>query len=111
MDFVRQETVTVSLAYHSACDKGLLLHAGLGAQGTCHIVKIPHLIPLIGGKGNGIHDSVSSGGHTAIGSQCCSHTAGQITVVAIKANCIVCHILRFRSLIQPESRLQLQCLL
>ena len=105
MDFIRQETVTVSLAYYSTCDKGLLLHSWLGAKGTCHIVEIPHLIPLIGGKGNGIHDSISTGGHPTIGSQCCSHTAGQISVVAVEANCFVCRILRFRSLIRPESSL------
>ena len=105
MDFIRQETVTVSLAYYSTCDKGLLLHSWLGAKGTCHIVEIPHLIPLIGGKGNGIHDSISAGGHPTIGSQSCSHTAGQISVVAIKTNSLVCHILRFRCVIRPESSL------
>ena len=111
MDFVRQETVTVSLAYHSACNKGLLLHSRLGAQGTCHIVKISHLIPLIGSKGNGIHDSISAGGHPTIGSQCCSHTAGQISVVAVKANSLISCIFLLRNFILPESRLQLQCLL
>ena len=31
-------------------DKGLLFHPRLSLQRACHIVQIPHLIPLIGGK-------------------------------------------------------------
>ena len=31
-------------------DKGLLFHPRLSLQCACHIVQIPHLIPLIGGK-------------------------------------------------------------
>ena len=33
-------------------NEGLLFHPRLGAQRTCHIVKIPHLVPLVGGEGD-----------------------------------------------------------
>ena len=36
-------------------NKGLLLHPRLCAQRTRHIAQIPHLVPLVGGKG---HDTV-----------------------------------------------------
>ena len=35
-------------------NEGLLFHPRLGAQRTCHIVKVPHLVPLVGGEGDRI---------------------------------------------------------
>lgn len=32
-------------------NEGLLLHTRLGAQRPGYIVQVPHLIPLVGGKG------------------------------------------------------------
>ena len=49
MFFRCKKTISVSFRYKSS-DKGLLLYPRLSLQRTCHIVQIPHLIPLIGGK-------------------------------------------------------------
>ena len=63
-------------------DEGLLLHSRLCLQRARHIAQIPHLIPLIGGKG---HDAVSSGGHPAVDAERGGYIAGQVAVVAVKA--------------------------
>jgi hypothetical protein len=89
MDVLCQEAFTISLAYHTTCNKGLLLHSGLCSQGTCHIMQIPHLIPLVGSEGYRLHNAVSAGGHSAVRSQGCRYTSGQISVVSVKADSLI----------------------
>ena len=55
MCFGHQETVSVTFGDHPR-HKGLLLHSGLGAEGGGYIMQIPHLIPLVGGKGYGLSE-------------------------------------------------------
>lgn len=59
-----------------------MFHPWLCAQRTSYIVKVAHLIPLIGGKG---HDSVSSSRHPAVDAERGYYIASQIIVVAVKA--------------------------
>ena len=62
-------------------DEGLLLHSRLCLQRARHIAQIPHLIPLIGGKG---HDAVSAGGHPTVDAERGRYIAGQVAVEAVK---------------------------
>ena len=59
-----------------------MFHSRLCAQRTSYIVKVAHLIPLIGGKG---HDSVSSSRHPAVDAERGCYIACQVAVVAVKA--------------------------
>ena len=61
MDVLRQEAFTISFGCHATCNKGLLLHSWLCSHGTCHIMQIPHLIPLVGSEDYGLHDAISAG--------------------------------------------------
>ena len=53
MDILCQKAIAVAFGDHTSRHKGLLLHSGLGAQGACHIVQIPNLVPLVGGERHG----------------------------------------------------------
>ena len=63
-------------------DEGLLFHSRTCLQRARHIAQIPHLIPLIGGKG---HDAVSAGGHPTVDAERGRYIACQVAVVAVKA--------------------------
>ena len=58
-----------------------MFHPWLCAQRTSYIVKVAHLIALIGGKS---HDSVSPGGHPAVDAERGRYIAGQVAVEAVK---------------------------
>lgn len=60
MPLLGKEAITVAFGRDSG-HKGLLFHPWLGGQRRGYIMKILHLVPLIGGKG-GEH-TVSSSGH------------------------------------------------
>jgi hypothetical protein len=57
-----------------------------------------------------LDDTVSSGGHTTIRPQCCCRITGEIAIVAIKADCLVCAAIKLGSILQ-HPRLDLKCLL
>ena len=71
-----EEAVAVSFGDYTFRNEGLLLHPRLCAQGTCHIVQIPHLVPLIGGEGHGSNHTVAACGHTAVDAKGCGKVAG-----------------------------------
>ena len=62
--------------------EGLLFHSRLCAQRARQIVQIPHLVPLIGGKG---HDAIPAGGHPTVDAERGRYIAGQVAVEAVKA--------------------------
>lgn len=62
--------------------EGLLFHSGLGAQRRGHIMKIPHLVPLIGSKG-GDH-AVSPSGHPAVDAEGGRLFSRQVSVVSVE---------------------------
>ena len=61
--------------------EGLLLHSRTCLQRARHIVQIPHLVPLIGGKG---HDAIPAGGHPTVDAERGRYIAGQVAVEAVK---------------------------
>ena len=61
--------------------EGLLFHSRTCLQRARHIVQIPHLVPLIGGKG---HDAIPAGGHPTVDAERGRYIAGQVAVEAVK---------------------------
>jgi hypothetical protein len=56
-------------------------------------VQIPHFIPLVCRKRNGLNESVPAGGHSTVDTQCRRLVTGQVAVVAIEAHGLLrlCH--------------------
>ena len=80
--FLGKEAIPIALGHNSFRHEGLLFHSRLCAQRASQIVQIPHLVPLIGGKG---HDAIPAGGHPTVDAERGRYIAGQIAVVAVKA--------------------------
>ena len=54
MLFVGQKAISISLGYNSLSNESLLFHPRLRTERTRNIMQIPHLVPLVGGKRNGM---------------------------------------------------------
>ena len=78
--------ITVLLWSRRDGDVGLLFHSGLCCQGTCHIVQIPDLIPLVLGECHWEEYSIAAGGRSAGSAECESYIAGGAGVLAVDAN-------------------------
>lgn len=83
MPLLGKEAITVAFGRDSG-HKGLLFHPWLGGQRRGYIMKIPHLVPLIGGKG-GEH-TVSSSGHTTINTESGCLFSCQVSVVSVESD-------------------------